>query len=107
MAKPGWSLPSYSVVHGLGTDPLSRRILSGGFLYPCQAIFLPSTAPGHLQRETLRIQEQGVLCSSEMTQAEQETLFGLGCVVQRIDAGAPLRYLSPTEVADVLQPGSE
>ena len=34
-----WDLPDDDDVHALGTDPISRVIVSGGLLYPCQAIF--------------------------------------------------------------------
>ena len=34
-----WELPDDDEVHALGTDSISRRILSGGLLYPCQMIF--------------------------------------------------------------------
>src|SRR4051794_15374711 len=40
-----WHLPEFSRIHALATDPESQKILSGGFLYPCQAMFLPTTCP--------------------------------------------------------------
>ena len=35
-----WRVPPSIAIHAMGTDPVSRRIVSGGILYPCQAIFL-------------------------------------------------------------------
>ncbi|MDE3198914.1 MAG: class II aldolase, partial [Acidobacteriota bacterium] len=34
-----WQLPDDEEIHALATDPVCRRIVSRGFLYPCQAIF--------------------------------------------------------------------
>jgi hypothetical protein len=44
-----------------------------------------------------------VLISSRMTRAELETLVGLAHVAQRIDAAAPLRYLSDLELNNLLK----
>ncbi len=108
-----WCLPACAGVHALATDHIARRILSGGVLYPCQAIFLPGTTPVRTslrcaERQVLLVMEDdGVLASEYMTRAEQEVLAGLANVVQRIDAAAPLRYLSDSEVMDVLNGGGE
>ena len=40
-----WDLPDDDKVHALGTDAISRAILSRGLLYPCQAIFSNSNTP--------------------------------------------------------------
>ena len=40
-----WILPDDNEVHVLGTDVISRTILSAGFLYPCQLIFSTSNPP--------------------------------------------------------------
>src|SRR5581483_4004411 len=73
----------------LASDPLSRKILSGGVLYPCQAFFLPWTvcvpdespvkqlAAFQQPRTPLLIEDSHELGSSEMTAAEEETLLGL------------------------------
>ncbi len=53
IAGSGWSLADWASVQALATDPISRRILSGGVLYPCQAIFLPWTV-GAVERSLLR-----------------------------------------------------
>src|SRR4029077_1250655 len=41
-----WDLPEDDEVHALGTDAISRVVLSGGLLYPCHSIFSNSSAPG-------------------------------------------------------------
>jgi rhamnose utilization protein RhaD (predicted bifunctional aldolase and dehydrogenase) len=117
--ESAWSLPESPAGHALATDPSSWRILSGGILYPCQAIFLPGTAPAlaaslprelqYLLRERmpLMIEKHGVVCSKYMTRADQEMLSGLTEIVQRIDPSAPIRYLNTTEVLEVLQGGSD
>src|SRR3954452_923040 len=40
-----WHFPEFPRLHALATDLDSQKILSGGFLYPCQAMFLPATCP--------------------------------------------------------------
>src|SRR4051794_6248698 len=40
-----WHLPESSRIHSLTTDASAQKILAGGFLYPCQAMFLPTTCP--------------------------------------------------------------
>jgi rhamnose utilization protein RhaD (predicted bifunctional aldolase and dehydrogenase) len=118
-ARSDWSLPADSQVHALATDPVARRILSRGFLYPCQAIFLPSTVRvpqssplNHLasfrqHQEVLFMEDCGLLCSKDMTRAEAEMLSGLASVVQRIDSSATLRYLADSEVIEILNRGAE
>ena len=106
-----WCLPERASVHALATDQASQRILDGGVLYPCQAIFLPGTTP--FQRtQTARLTPHmldghGVLCSRDMTRADHEMLTGLTNIVQRVDPSAPLRYLTPSEVHHVLNGGGE
>ncbi|HEX4168537.1 MAG TPA: class II aldolase/adducin family protein [Bryobacteraceae bacterium] len=111
--------PECAEIQALATDPISRRILSGGVLYPCQALFLPSTvrlpedsplkqlAFFRQRRMPLLIDDHGVFCSSDMTSAEREMLVGFANVVQRIHPSAPIRYLSFSEVLDVLNVDSE
>jgi rhamnose utilization protein RhaD (predicted bifunctional aldolase and dehydrogenase) len=38
-----WDLSDDDEVHALGTDAISRAVLSGGLLYPCQSIFSNSS----------------------------------------------------------------
>src|SRR5258705_7065454 len=40
-----WQFPDVELLHALGTDESSRKILRAGVLYPCQAIFLCPTMP--------------------------------------------------------------
>ena len=40
-----WSTPDDAAIHMLATDPVSRKILEGGFLYPCQAMFSDARTP--------------------------------------------------------------
>jgi|SRR5579872_528954 len=103
-----WNLPDDDTIHTLATDPVSRNILAGGFLYPCQAMFSDARTPelfhavgtpGGTARPFVIVKGFGVLLSRIMTPAEIAMLSGLAQVVQRIDPSAPLRYLMETEVA--------
>jgi rhamnose utilization protein RhaD (predicted bifunctional aldolase and dehydrogenase) len=113
-----WDLPEDDETHALGTDPISRTILQGGLLYPCQAIFSDSTTselfraiPGpdsgdqwkdrYCDRPFLIVEGRGLIVSRSLTRPEIAMLSGLAQVVQRLSASAPIRYLSATEVADV------
>jgi hypothetical protein len=111
-----WELPDDDEVHGLGTDPVSQKILSSGFLYPCQAIFSNASSAelfrsvrsvcaedgeGQRGRPFLIIQERGVIFSDAMTAAERAMISGLAQVIQRIPSDAPLRYLKEAEVSDI------
>ena len=69
-------------------DPVSRRILTGGILYPCQAMFLGT--------DMAQLSNQG------LTTAQRAVLDGLMQVVRRIDEAAPIRYLSRDEVSELL-----
>jgi ribulose-5-phosphate 4-epimerase/fuculose-1-phosphate aldolase len=101
-----------SPVNALATDSHARRILAGGVLYPCQAIFLPGTTPvlEHIhasgQQPFFLIDEQEVRVSRRMTRAEFEILNGLAEVVRRIDPVAAIRYLEEAEVRSVLDEGA-
>jgi rhamnose utilization protein RhaD (predicted bifunctional aldolase and dehydrogenase) len=104
-SESDWSLPAYRQVHALATDRLSRQILSGGVLYPCQVMFLPDTVSKlqqHRPASVLLIDGGGVLCSKQATPAQLETLRGLAEVLQRVDQAAPIRYLTDSEISQVL-----
>ena len=103
-----WDSPDDDSIHALATDPISRKILEGGFLYPCQAMFSDARTPelfhavddpGLTERPFLMIKGCGVLLNRVMTTAEIAMLSGLAQVVQRIDPAAPLRYMTEAEVA--------
>jgi len=111
-----WDLPDDDDVHALGTDPVTRAVLSGGLLYPCQAIFSNSRSAelfrtirsadaddweGNCERPFLIIQERGVIFNRAMTPAERAMISGLAQVVQRIPSSAPIRYLTEAEVSDI------
>ncbi len=115
-----WSLPPSLGLHALGTDRLSRTILAGGFLYPCQAIFLSPSRAILSRTACLRaalnlyyqqhrsfppffiVEDSGVILNKQITRAEYAMLMGLLHVVQRIGQTAPIRYLTPAEVGEVL-----
>jgi rhamnose utilization protein RhaD (predicted bifunctional aldolase and dehydrogenase) len=114
-----WRLPDSEALHSLGTNPASRRIVHGGVLYPCQAIFLGRTltllpAPKNLSDLTkgidhvdasapfLVVEGSGVLINDRITAAQNAVLNGFAEVVRRIDVSAPIRYLSDPELNYVL-----
>jgi|HubBroStandDraft_4_1064222.scaffolds.fasta_scaffold79198_2 ribulose-5-phosphate 4-epimerase/fuculose-1-phosphate aldolase len=118
-----WRFPDIPALHALGTDPVSRMILKGGVLYPCQAIFLgpripmvPFSVPlswfaayssGDAETPTYAIIEGGgVVVNKKINNAEYATLIGLMQIVQRVEEFAPLRYLTVTEIASVLGDGT-
>lgn len=113
-----WDLPDDDQLHALGADASSGAILSGGLLYPCQAIFSNSSTPDlfkpipfpdiddewlseYSDRPFLIVRGRGVLVNRTMTPAELAILGGLAQVVQRIAPSAPLRYMLEAEVATV------
>ncbi len=106
---PGWGLPESPEMHALGIDAVSRRILTGGILYPCQVMFLgprvvslsePEGAAGSVPFAL--VEGRGVVTSRRMTASQRAVLNGLMHVVQRIEPSAPIRYLSETEVVNLL-----
>jgi ribulose-5-phosphate 4-epimerase/fuculose-1-phosphate aldolase len=118
-----WQFPDVNSLHALGTDAVSRKILKGGVLYPCQAIFLGQTVPLFqpavvVSKFTERlngkggtppfvvVERSGVLLNEKMTSAERATLIGFVQVTLRTDESARLRYLKGTEVTDALSKGA-
>jgi rhamnose utilization protein RhaD (predicted bifunctional aldolase and dehydrogenase) len=114
-----WRLPDLGGLHILGTDAVSRRILKGGVLFPCQAIFLGPTVPlipcsvplsefkngnggQHFAHPFLILEGSGVVVSHRITRGEFAILAGLAQVVQRIGADVPVRYLTEREVVGVM-----
>jgi rhamnose utilization protein RhaD (predicted bifunctional aldolase and dehydrogenase) len=111
-----WTLPDDDQLHALATDSISQAILSGGLLYPCQAIFSKSSTPDlfrpipcphpgvespsqYCNRPFLIVAGRGVLVSRTIKPAELAMIGGLAQIVQRISGSTPLRYLSEAEVA--------
>jgi rhamnose utilization protein RhaD (predicted bifunctional aldolase and dehydrogenase) len=118
-AHSRWKLPESEDLHTLATDEVSRRILAGGVLYPCQAMFLGTKVEampdcvflpdGLDQFEHERdipafgiVEGRGIVTNRKLTASQRCVLNGLLQVVQRIDAAAPIRYLSDTEVLTLL-----
>jgi len=118
-----WQFPDVDSLHALGTDAVSRKILRGGVLYPCQAIFLGQTMPllppaVVLSKFTERlngkdttppfvaVEGSGVMLNEKITSAERATLLGLVQVTQRTEDSAGLRYLKEAEVTEILSRGA-
>ena len=114
-----WQFPDIELLHALGTDEASRKILRAGVLYPCQAIFLGPTMPllsptAVISKFTKRwnapggtpafvaVEGSGVMLNEKMTSAERATLHGLVQVTLRTQESARLRYLKEAEVMGVL-----
>ena len=114
-----WRFPGVVSLHALGTDAVSRKILRGGVLYPCQVIFLGPTMPlmppavvfskfterlnGKVQIPPfVAVERSGVMLNEKITSAELATLISLVQVTQRTEESARLRYMSGAEVMDVL-----
>ena len=102
-ANSHWELPEDDALHALGADPVSHAILTGGLLYPCQAIFFG--AP-YSCGPVMTIKGRGVVVSRSIAPAELAMLLGLAQVVQRISALAPLRYLTQAETSALLSQAS-
>ena len=115
----GWQFPDVDSLHALGTDAVSRKILRGGILYPCQAIFLGQTMPllppalvvsrftDHWNGKNrtppfVVVESSGVMLNKRISSAERATLIGIAQVTQRTEESARLRYLKDAEVTDVL-----
>jgi hypothetical protein len=117
-ASGHWALPDDLVLHVLGTDPPVRSILSGGILYPCQALFWHTTTaalftpippqtlldrsdPDVFARPFLIIEGCGVLLRRGLAPAEYAILRGLAQVVQRTPSSAPIRYLTESDLNEL------
>jgi rhamnose utilization protein RhaD (predicted bifunctional aldolase and dehydrogenase) len=117
----GWQYPDYDSLHALGTDEAALKILRGGVLYPCQAIFLgpeavtlpPTFAVSKLKARLASgeppsfvvVERSGVMLNEKMSSAELATLIGLMEVVRRTEESAQLRYLTREEVEKVVNEG--
>jgi rhamnose utilization protein RhaD (predicted bifunctional aldolase and dehydrogenase) len=117
--EPCWRVPHEVELHRLGMDPVSRAILLGGTLYPCQAMFLgpnaaviPRDGSISAAKESyeyrygsapsfLIAEGSGVLVSKTMSVAQAQVLLGLSHVVQRVDAKAPIRYLTNADLREL------
>lgn len=108
-----WEVPRPDIAHSLATDPVARRIVTSGILYPCQTIFLTPHAKivpasvsaselASLDEPFVLIEDCGVLVRPNPNPAAAATLEGLAQVVQRIPASAPIRYLREDEARELL-----
>lgn len=108
-----WRMPANPSVHTFGMNPVSKRIVHGGILYPCQAIFLAHQIPvvsrhvsvsdvAENKSACLVVDELGTLLRPGQNPVEGLTLAGLAQVVLRLPESAPLSYLSQKEVDDLL-----
>jgi rhamnose utilization protein RhaD (predicted bifunctional aldolase and dehydrogenase) len=118
-----WQFPDVNLLHALGTDAISRRILKSGVLYPCQVIFLGQKMPlvppavavskfaeclnsGNKTPPFVAVERGGVMLNERITGAERATLIGLVQVTQRTDESAQLRYLKSAEISTILSRGA-
>jgi rhamnose utilization protein RhaD (predicted bifunctional aldolase and dehydrogenase) len=118
-----WQFPDVNSLHALGTDAVSRKILRGGVLYPCQVMFLGQTMPllppalaASKFTECLQgndgtppfmaVERSGVMLNEKMTITERATLIGLAQVTLRTEESARIRYLKEAEVTNVLREGA-
>ncbi len=108
-----WRVPESAELHSIGTDAVSRAIVGGGILYPCQAIFLTSQAlsfpasvsPAYLaglEQPFVIVDDAGVLVCENPNSTQSATLAGLAQVARRIPPDAPLQYLKTHEVQSLL-----
>lgn len=108
-----WRAPQNAALHAIGCDPVSRRIVSRGVLYPCQAIFLtpkvvtiPQSADVSWLKETadpfVVVEDAGVLVREKLNPVVWATLAGLAQVLQRIPECAPIEYLRDDQVRALL-----
>lgn len=109
----GWQIPADDAIHALAIDPAAVRILAGGLLYPCQAIFshartaelFRAIAQPHngaelqADRQLIPIAQLGVLVNRAAEPADLAMLAGLAQVVLRLPADAPIRYLTEADLA--------
>jgi hypothetical protein len=118
-ALGSWRVPDCEVIHSLGTDLPSGKIVREGVLYPCQAVFLgarlamvnPSRSASELKGQMdqldgscplVVVENSGVLIDTNIRAAELATARGLAEVLRRIEPRAPIRYLTKFEVGGLL-----
>lgn len=116
-----WRLPEDPLLHCLAIDDYSRSILRQGILYPCQFVYLGGREPwqpfysglysearGSAKlcsdgRPFIVLENQGIFLSNTIARPVLETLIGLAEVVQRIELGVPIRYLTAAECEQAAQ----
>jgi rhamnose utilization protein RhaD (predicted bifunctional aldolase and dehydrogenase) len=109
----GWRVASNPAAHIFGMDPVARRIVQGGVLYPCQAIFLSNHVPvfsryvtpadvAEVKTSWVVVDGLGTLLRQRQNPVEGLTLGGLAQVILRLPEAAPLAYLTEPEVQNLL-----
>ncbi len=109
----GWRAPQNAALHAIGCDPISRRIVTRGVLYPCQAIFLtprlltlPQSSDSSWLDDTsdplALVEDAGVLLREKLNPVVSATLAGLAQVLQRIPESAQLEYMAEDQVRALL-----
>jgi len=91
-SSSGCNSSNFMLAKWLSEDPLSRHILSGGYLYPCHALFLPRFGSCAMEDPQ----------AGNFTPDEAAALKGLAEVISRIPGSAPVRYLTLSEVNELL-----
>ena len=110
-----WRLADNVTLHALATDPVSTRIVDGGLLYPCQAIFSRLNAEALFRAVSassvrnlgdsiseppfLIVNGLGVLTRPTLSPAGIAVLTGLAQVVRRIPDPGSVRYLTAQEIS--------
>lgn len=113
-AETGWSAPGSAAIHAIATDCVARRIVCGGVLYPCQAMFLTTRVQSYspsavldssedVDRPFVIVEDTGILARHKSNAVEAATLLGLAEVLRRIPEAAPVRYLTGDQVDELLQ----
>ncbi len=105
-----WRAPQSTMLHAIGADAVSRRIVTRGVLYPCQAIFLSpqvvELAEGRWLEETadpfVLVEDAGILVRENPHPVVSATLAGLAQVLQRIPDSAAIEYMAEDQVRALL-----
>jgi rhamnose utilization protein RhaD (predicted bifunctional aldolase and dehydrogenase) len=122
-AHSHWRIPTDEALHALGTDPICRKIHSGGVLYPCQAMFLESekatlrsSAELHNPHQQdwndhaspfLIVERSGVLVGQTISRTERAMLSAYVGVLQRLGGSVPIRYLDRFELEAAMRFGND
>lgn len=91
------SIDAAQLAEWLRRDATAKRVLAGGYLYPCHALYL-SEFGGSSICQFGGANQRGPYLKAEIASA----LSGLAGVISRIPAHAPLRYLAPAELEELM-----
>lgn len=122
-AHSKWRVPTDDTLHALATDPICRRLHSGGILYPCQAMFLESEKTvlrsraeavdlyGQNRNDAalpfLVVERSGVLISQAISRTERAMLLAHAQILQRLNDSARVRYLREFEIEAAIRFGCD